>query len=221
MAALKTLQTLTISTALLTSGGIATLSLFDIPMLRSQPASRSLPLLRWLFSRGSHTAPTGILLSSTGFLALAYTSLPASSTSPWTSIFSSSTLSALTQGKPALYLTAATLSLFAALFTRAMLPTNFALIELNEALGGSKSAASATYRERVGAQPRSALESVQGKEDVGEWEGSGPQAKTRREASEEEEQRVRELLGRFGGLNLVRAGLVGVGGVVGLVCALG
>lgn len=215
----KAIQTLTLTTALFTSGGIATLSAFAIPLLRSQPASRSLPLLRWLFSRGSHLAPTGILLSSAGFAYLSYTSLPPSS--PTHSL--AALLRSLCQaGQPGLFLAASVLALSAALFTRVMLPTNFELIEVNERLGGAHSERSARYREGVGAEPRSAEESVSGKEDVSQWtDWSGPQERTRREATKEEEERVRELLGRFGRLNYVRAGLVGVGGVVGLVAALG
>ncbi|ORY07934.1 hypothetical protein BCR34DRAFT_16188 [Clohesyomyces aquaticus] len=53
----QALQIIGVSTALMASGGIACLSLFDIPLLSSQPASRSLPQIRWLFSRGSHIFP--------------------------------------------------------------------------------------------------------------------------------------------------------------------
>ena len=216
----KAIQILTLSTALFTSGGIATLSAFDIPLLRSQPASRSLPLVRWLFSRGSHAAPTGILLSGAGFAYLSYASLPPPPASTHTL---GAILRSLRQGgPPGLFLAASVLAFSAALFTRVMLPTNFELIEMNERLGGARSAASARYREAIGAKPRTAEESVNGKEDVSQWTDlSGPQERTRREATAEEEERVRELLGRFATLNYVRAGLVGVGGVVGLVAALG
>ena len=50
-------QALSISIALAGAGGIAALSLFDIPEIRSQPADRALPMIRWLFSRGSHIFP--------------------------------------------------------------------------------------------------------------------------------------------------------------------
>ncbi|KAF3003545.1 hypothetical protein E8E13_005862 [Curvularia kusanoi] len=219
-----TIQILTISTALFTSGGIAALSAFNIPQLRSQPASRSLPMLRWLFSRGSHTAPTGILFSSAGFAYLAYASVgPAK--------VSSSSRSSLTQlahhlthnTTPSLFLTASLLTLSAALFTRIMLPTNFELIERNEQLGGAVSKESARYRAETGAGPRSAEESVAMKRDVSQWtDVSDPQEKTGREAQGAgEEERVKVLLSRFERLNYVRAGLVGVGGLVGLVAALG
>ena len=136
----KAIQTLTLTTALSTSGGIATLSALAIPLLRSQPASRSLPLLRWLFSRGSHLAPTGILLSSAGFAYLSYASLPPSS--PTHSL--AALLRSLGQaGQPGLFLAASVLALSAALFTRVMLPTNFELIEVNERLGGAHSERSA------------------------------------------------------------------------------
>nr|POE62882.1 hypothetical protein CFP56_03785 [Quercus suber] len=50
-------QTLSITIALAASGSIAALSVFDLQELKSQPAERSLPMLRWLFSRGSHIYP--------------------------------------------------------------------------------------------------------------------------------------------------------------------
>lgn len=214
-----TLETLTISTALITAGGIATLSAFDVPLLRSQPASRSLPLLRWLFSRGSHVFPTGIIASSAGFASLAWTHLaPSTHRESTKAIFI-----ALTSGKPALFLTASLLSLSTALYTSLlMLPTNFELIRTNESLGGAHSANSAAYRAGIHAPPRSAEDSVDGKDDLSQWtDGSGPQEKTEREAgSKEEEERVSGLLGRFGRLNWGRAAVMGAGGVVGLVAAL-
>ncbi|KAJ4990273.1 hypothetical protein SVAN01_04155 [Stagonosporopsis vannaccii] len=216
MATTQAIQVLTICTALFTSGGIAALSGFDIPLLRSQPASRSLPLLRWLFSRGSHAAPTGIMLSSAGFLYLSLASLPSAARTLKTA------LPALVRGKPGIYLAASALSLSTAVFTSvAMIPTNFELIRINEELGGSKSAQSAQYRESIGAKPRTAEQSVNGKEDISQWSDvSGPQSKTVREATREQEERVQELLKRFGRLNYVRATLMGVGGAVGLVGAL-
>ncbi|KAK0270642.1 hypothetical protein LTR35_010850 [Friedmanniomyces endolithicus] len=72
-------QLLSISIALLASGGIASLSLFNVPLLQSQPASRSLPQTRWLFSRGSHTFPQAAFLSSAGFAYLAWTAVPSGS----------------------------------------------------------------------------------------------------------------------------------------------
>ena len=51
------IQTLSVSVSLLAAGGIAGLSLFDVPELQSQPADRALPQIRWLFSRGSHIFP--------------------------------------------------------------------------------------------------------------------------------------------------------------------
>lgn len=102
-----------------------------------------------------------------------------------------------------------------------MIPTNFELIKINEELGGSKSARSAQYRESKGAKPRTAEQSVDGKEDISQWSDlSGPQSKTAREATKEEEERVQVLLQRFGRLNYVRAVLMGVGGAVGLAGAL-
>jgi hypothetical protein len=71
-------QTFSISTSLLAAGGIATLSLFDVPEFQSQPASRSLPQTRWLFSRGSHIFPQAASLASAGFVYAAFSALPAS-----------------------------------------------------------------------------------------------------------------------------------------------
>lgn len=51
------IQTLSISVSLYAGGGIAALSLFDVPELQSQPADRSLPMIRFLFSRGGHIFP--------------------------------------------------------------------------------------------------------------------------------------------------------------------
>lgn len=74
-------QTVSISTVLLAAGANASLSLFDIPELQSQPASRSAPQLRWLFSRGSHIFPQAAELSTLGFAFLSYNALPAASKS--------------------------------------------------------------------------------------------------------------------------------------------
>lgn len=200
-------QLVGISTAFLASGGIAASSLFDIPMLVSQPASRALPLTRWYFSRGSHVFPPAALLSSSAFAYLAYTTLPGSLSS------------LLHGGGPASYYAAAALlSLSIAPWTTlVMVPTNFRLIELNERKGGRSSAGQP--REATG---RSAEESVRNEGGNRAWEdgGSGPQERTEGEVSAEEEEEVRGLLRRFQGLNWVRAGLIGVGGVVGLMGVL-
>jgi hypothetical protein len=49
---------------------------------------------------------------------------------------------------------------------------------------------------------------------------NGPQSATERETTREDDERVRNLLGRFVVLNGVRGWLIGVGGVAGLVTAL-
>ncbi|KAF2631167.1 hypothetical protein BU25DRAFT_334111 [Macroventuria anomochaeta] len=216
MSVTQAIQIFSISTALFTSGGIAALSAFDIPLMRSQPASRSLPMLRWLFSRGSHTAPTGIILSSTGFAYLAYAALPASARTL------SSVLPHVVKGKPGLFLAASVLSFSTAMFTSVfMIPTNFDLIKRNEDLGGSHSADSISYRQSINAKPRTAEESVNGEYDISQWSDlSDPQEKTRREPTNEEEEQVRGLLTKFEKLNYVRALLMGAGGVVGLIGSL-
>lgn len=53
----QAVQVSSIATSLIAAGGIASLSLFDVPELASQPADRALPQIRWLFSRGSHIFP--------------------------------------------------------------------------------------------------------------------------------------------------------------------
>ncbi|PVH95229.1 hypothetical protein DM02DRAFT_618038 [Periconia macrospinosa] len=214
------IQITSISTALLASGGIATLSLFDIPELQSQPASRSLPLTRWLFSRGSHIFPSAAILSSTGFALLAYNALPSSPNSSAVSTF----VQHLTRGGPvSLYVAAAALSAsIGPITTLIMLPTNFKLIEMNERLGGARSEKSADTREGdVGGKARSAEESVDGKGDVSQWSDlSKPQSRTQRESSKEEDEEVKRLLSVFSFWNSVRAVAIGLGGVAGLTAAL-
>jgi hypothetical protein len=173
-------------------------------------------MIRWLFSRGSHTFPTAAITSASGFIYLAYNSLPASSINS-----TSSLLQHAAKGKPGLYLAAAVLSFSIAPITSFMIPTNFALIQKNEELGGSRSAASAEYREKAGSKERSADESVNSKDDVSQWKDlSVPQEKTERESSKSEDKEVNDLLDRFGKLNMLRAVAIGSGGIVGLMAAL-
>ncbi|KAI7509424.1 hypothetical protein KC347_g5242 [Hortaea werneckii] len=213
------IKAFSISTAFIASGGIASLSLFDIPELQSQPASRSLPMIRWLFSRGSHIFPPASALSSAGFLYLAYTSSPALASRA----FGETVRLALSNGKVQGYLVAAALTFSIAPFTaKVMIPTNFALIKLNADLGGARSDEAGRQGDAK-AGDRSALDSVNGKgEGVGQWRDvSGPQEKTPRDGSEDDDRRARELLGKFGRLNMGRAILIGLGGVVGLLTAIG
>jgi hypothetical protein len=173
-------------------------------------------MIRWLFSRGSHTFPTAAITSASGFIYLAYKSLPTSSINS-----TSSLLQHAVEGKPGLYLAAAVLSFSIAPITSFMIPTNFALIQKNEELGGSRSAASAEYREKAGSKERSADESVNSKDDVSQWKDlSVPQEKTERESSKSEDKEVNDLLDRFGKLNMLRAVAIGSGGIVGLMAAL-
>lgn len=118
---------------------------------------------------------------------------------------------------------AAALTFGIAPFTaKVMIPTNFALIKLNADLGGARSEEAG---KRGDATPggRSALDSVNGRgEGVGQWRDvSGPQERTLRDGSEEDDRRAKELLGKFGRLNMCRSILIGLGGVVGLVTAIG
>ncbi|MCJ1297126.1 hypothetical protein MMC34_008695 [Xylographa carneopallida] len=214
------------SISLLGSGGIFALSLFDIPELRAQPASRSLPSVRWLFSRGSHIFPTAAAVSSAAFALLAYQSahkLPHSA-----ALLSLSLLDTRAGRTVAGYALASALSISIAPFTQLMLPTNFELIRLNIALGGSRSQASAVQAAKQSAVQQAALRQRTAKQSVnGEGEFvneqtdlSGPQEKAPREASAAEEARVQELLSRFALLNAVRGVLLGAGGIVGLLVAL-
>jgi hypothetical protein len=209
----EAVQLFSVSTALVAAGGIATLSLFDVPMLQSQPASRSLPMTRWLFSRGSHIFPEAAALSSAGFAYLAYETLPSSERA----------LSAILRhtgsgSKAGLYIAAAVLTISIAPFTQLMIPTNFSLIQKNEDKGGARSQESAKIPKPAG---RTAEDSVAGKNASNELRDlSNPQEKTREDSTATEDEEVRELLGKFGKLNAVRAVLVGVGGVVGLAAAL-
>ena len=208
------IKTASIAISLIASGGIASLSLFDIPELQAQPASRSLPSIRWLFSRGSHIFPQASVLSSAGFAYLAINAIPAGRTV-------TSILNLANNGsKVNSYLAAAALTFAIGPFTAmVMIPTNFRLIELNERKGGARSERSA--KEGTFSAGRTAEESVYSKGDINELTDlSNPQAKTPHESTAEEDEEVRDLLGKFGRLNAVRALLAGAGGIVGLIAAL-
>jgi hypothetical protein len=216
-----TLQTISITTSLLSAGGIATLSIFDLPIIQSQPASRSLPSIRWLFSRGSHIFPTTAIIASTSFLYLSYTSLPlTASSSTISQILSNLTTNSKFTG----YLFASILSFSIAPYTSLiMIPTNFTLIDKNEVLGGAKSQYSSLPENReYKPGERSAEDSVNAKGDrASQWtDVSGPMEKTDLEGSEKDEREVGELLEKFKVLNWGRAVLMAAGGVVGLVTAL-
>ncbi|RYP52937.1 hypothetical protein DL768_002033 [Monosporascus sp. mg162] len=176
------IQTLSISISLVASGGITAISLFDVPELQSQPASRSLPSTRWLFSRGSHMFPQAASLAGAGFLYLAYAALPPATTTTAGNLLSLrhvGTNGAAVNG----YLAAAALSVAIAPFTVCvMLPT------ANSALTG-------TNAEKGGA--RSAGDSVAGKGGACELTDlSGPQTRAQVSTAEEDEK-VRGLLDKF------------------------
>ncbi|RGP64330.1 hypothetical protein FLONG3_9603 [Fusarium longipes] len=203
-------QLLSITTALMASGGIATLTFFDVPELQSQPASRSLPAIRWLFSRGSHVFPSASLLSTIGFVYSASVN-----NENFSSLYSISSNTAKTNG----FLLAAALSFGIAPFTQLMIPTNFALIRENNKLGGARSEKAAA--QGSASADRTAWDSVKGSgEGVEFTDLSGPQEHTERESSKEEDENIRQLLEKFRWLNLVRAVLIGAGGVVGLYAAM-
>ena len=211
--AIKTTLTLSACTSLIGSGGILALTFFDIPILASQPASRSLPSTRWLFSRGSHVFPTAAFLSSGGFLSLAYASIPRG-----ISLISALRTNSDARFKILGYVAASLLSISIAPVTSYMIPTNFRLIELNERKGGARSSRSAELGDEGG---RSAEESVDGKGQVSQWSDlSGPQGRTKADSTKAEDEEVRKLLERFGRMNAVRGLLLGLGGIVGLAVGL-
>ncbi|KAK6443311.1 hypothetical protein LTR95_000137 [Oleoguttula sp. CCFEE 5521] len=212
------------SIALTGAGGIAALSLFDIPELQSQPASRSLPQIRWLFSRGSHVFPSVAFAAGTGFLYLAYDAVPAHLTAVQGLTHALRGISNIgtPAGRAGSFLLAGLLALSIGPMTQVMIPTNFRLIELNEAKGGSRSEASAKTAKAEGVKGQSALESVDGKGQTGQFSDlSGPQEETAEGTSKAEDDEVKGLLEKFKWLNAGRAVLLAAGGVVGMVAVVG
>ena len=209
------IQTASISISLLAAGGIAALSLFDVPIAQAQPASRALPSIRWLFSRGSHIFPTASVITTVGFVYLAVNALPQGRVA--TQLLRLGTNGFKING----YLTAALLNFSIAPFTSMiMITNNFRLIELNENKGGARSEKSA-QKGQYRAGERSAYDSVSGKGDPNQFTDlSGPQAKTEKSSTNEEDVEVQERIRKFGRQNGVRAVLCGFGGIIGLVAAL-
>lgn len=119
------------------------------------------------------------------------------------------------------FLAAEVLAISIGPFTSYMIPNNFALIEKNEKLGGARSHKSAEQQRKQGRRPGqgSAVDSVNN--SVDEFRDlSVSMTKTEQSSSKAEDAEVREMLGKFGRQNIVRAFLLGGGGVVGLVAAL-
>ncbi|KAK8032027.1 hypothetical protein PG990_001761 [Apiospora arundinis] len=212
------LQTVSITSSLMVAGAIANMSLFDIPMLQAQPASRSLPSIRWLFSRGSHIMPTAAFGAGAGFVSLAFLALPPAAAAG--GVLTRILASPKTQG----YLAAAVCNFALGPVTSFMIPTNFALIKKNEELGGSRSAQAAAANARSAEYKpgqRSAADSVAGKGEGSQFTDlSGPQEKTPLSSSEAEDEEVRQLLGKFAKMNAVRAAFCMAGGAIGLLTAL-
>jgi hypothetical protein len=214
------LQATGITTSLLSAGALLAFNFFDIPILKSQPASRSLPSIRWFFSRGSHIFPQAALVSSGAFLCLAYTAQPAQS--------SGLTIAQLLKhGRVSGYLAAAVLAFAIAPFTAfAMVPhPNFDIIQLNKDLGGAASQKQKKLQRQQGLSDQQ-LEKSSGPPDVaGDYQSSefkdlsGPMEKTEQESTPEQDRKARDLLEEFRWLNLVRALLMLGSGVVGLVVA--
>ena len=207
----KATQVFSISTALLGAGGLIATSIFDVPELQAQPASRSLPAIRWYFSRGSHIFPQAAALSSAGFAYLAYSVAPPG---PLNLILSNTRVLG--------YITAAVLTIVIGPFTQVMIPTNFAIIQMNKDLGGARSEQAAREgQKKTEGKDSSDPPDMDGKFERSEFTDlSLPQRRTERESTKEEDERAKELLGKFGRLNLVRAALMLGGGVAGLITAL-
>ncbi|KAK4553280.1 hypothetical protein LTR86_009580 [Recurvomyces mirabilis] len=207
-------QIFSIATSLMAAGSLTTTSLIEIPQLQSQPASRALPQLRWYFSRGSHIFPQAAGLSAAGFIYLAINALPPNQ-------LSNILKYALQGGKVSGYLAAAALSFGIAPVTMLlMIPTNFAIIKMNEELGGARSEKSA---KQGGAKPkdRKAEEALDGEDQANQFTDlSGPQSKSTKDSSPEQDKKAKELLGKFAQLNGLRAALMLAGGMVGLWTAL-
>ncbi|KAL8801422.1 MAG: hypothetical protein Q9200_006956 [Gallowayella weberi] len=121
------------------------------------------------------------------------------------------------------YAAAAVLCLGIGPFTAVMVPTNFEMIRMNEERAGTRSERSEKEgKKKQGRGDKDvALSSIGGEGQASEWTDlSGPQGKTGEETSKEDDEKVGELLERFGTMNMVRALLIGGGGVVGLLTAL-
>ncbi|KAL9593654.1 MAG: hypothetical protein Q9219_007455 [cf. Caloplaca sp. 3 TL-2023] len=224
------LQTFSIAASLLAAGGTASFTIFIVPSLLALPASRSLPQIRWLFSRGSHIFPTAAALSSAGFVSLAFLALPdpqRNSSLPQR-LLGGLLETGVVQG----YTAAAVLCAGIGPFTALMVPTNFELIRMNEDKGGTRSERSAAEKKDGGGEKKKkqqsgdnnkdkALSSVGGEGQASEWKDlSGPQGKVEGEVTGEDDEKVKKLLETFGTMNMVRAVLLGGGGIVGLLTAL-
>ena len=105
--------------------------------------------------------------------------------------------------------------------TSFMIPTNFVLIKMNNEKGGARSLKSAKKSREAGAGQRSAEDSVKSEGEAEEFTDlSWPQPETDKESTKEEDEKVRELLSKFATLNSIRAILIGLGGVLGLLTSL-
>ncbi|KAL8772476.1 MAG: hypothetical protein Q9209_002428 [Squamulea sp. 1 TL-2023] len=217
------LQTLSISTSLVAAGGIASLTIFNVPSLQALPASRALPQIRWLFSRGSHIFPTAAALSSAGFVSLAFFALSEGQRS-LPQFLEGCVNNGTVQG----YLAAAVLSIGIGPVTSFMVPTNFELIGMNEEKGGTRSEKSAAESKGKGQKQGGAsgnkdkaYASISGEGQTSEFSDlSKPQGKVENETTEEDDEKVEKLLATFGNMNMARGLLIGAGGIVGLLTAL-
>lgn len=126
----------------------------------------------------------------------------------------------LRHGRVPGYIAAAILTISIGPFTSLMIPTNFKLIKMSEERGVARSEKSAAQA-NTQAGDRSADDSVAGKGEAAEFKDlSVPQTKTKENTTQAEDEEVRELLGKFGRLNAVRAVLTAAGGMMGLTTAL-
>ncbi|TFL00129.1 hypothetical protein BDV98DRAFT_605573 [Pterulicium gracile] len=214
-----TLQVIGVSLSLIGTGMNIGFSHFAMDALKTQPASRSLPTVRWLFSRGSHTIPMIIFISSACFSVLSVLPDHRPTMSPVFRSLSHFKMGPVNVG----YLGAAAFNAAIGLVTmKLMLGNNFALIEMNEKKGGARSVEAAEALGQQGQKgPMSADESISGAGQPSQFTDlSGPQPRTDMDTTPEEDKEVREMLELFTRQNLLRIGLSGVGGLLGLVTAL-
>lgn len=219
---IKVLQTVGITTSLLSAGALLAYNFFDIPVLKSQPASRSLPSIRWFFSRGSHLFPSAVVVSTSAFTCLAYNAtLPVQGSGL-------SALQLMTYGRVPGYIAAALLASGVAIVTMTvMVPhPNFDIIRLNKELGGAASQGLKREQQRQDVSDEK-LENSSGPPDVdGDFKASefrdttGPMGETDRQSTPEQDEKARELIERFRQLNMVRTLLMLGSGIVGLIVAL-
>lgn len=94
-------------------------------------------------------------------------------------------------------------------------------MKINEEKGGFRSEQSAKKNKDVKPGSRSVEDSIMSMGETSQFTDlSGPQSETFEKSTAEEDRKARELLGKFGLLNWVRAALLTASGVIGVYTAL-